>query len=732
MRRLGLALASVLLAPAAAHARAPFVAEFRLAETGRTVTAAAEREGADVFVDAATLAALGLTAPPGEAPYRLQDINGAAVTIDDAEAAVRISCAAICFPNTALGGSAAPQAALADVADGFFLNTETNVVMQDGENEMAAAFEFGAFGSWGLFENTWVTGARNVRLDTAWTFDNPERRTRLKVGDAFTRGGIGAAPLRFAGVQWGVDFSLDPSFITYPTPALSGQAAAPSVVDVYIDDALRFRSEAPAGPFSIPDAPVVAGAGIARVVITDVLGRQEIIARPFYVSPAMLRAGLADFSLEAGLLREDYAIESFSYGDAFVSGSVSRGMTNWMTLSARADLGAGLTTAGAGLSVTQAQIGQVDLAAAASSDDGASGAYAALGWERVGGALSVSASMEAATEGFRRRGEMRDATQFGARVSTGWRTERFGSLGFAYAARERYENADARTVSLLYAPPSLGLAELSFSLLWTQSREEGLTFGVSLSRPLSDGGMRSIHVSNQGDALNLRAQAQRAPLSSGGLGYRIGVTAGRGERLDAALSASGPIGEARFEVSRVDQRTGLRGRYAFGVTRLGGGVYLTRTIRDAFAVIDVGAPNVSVWHDGRALGRTDLRGRLFAPELRAYDVNRFTIAVDDLPGDAEIANDEATIRPRARAGVVVRMPITVAAAGEARVVDESGAPLPEGAVLTRMDGARFPVGADGRVYLSGLTGAATFERVGHCTVRADADSVRRGAPLVCR
>lgn len=731
MRRIGLALASGALLASAAEARTPFVAEFLIVETGRAVTAAAERDGDAIYVDAQILLALGLAPPPGDGPYALHEIAGLSFAVDEAEAAVRISCAAACYPRTTLPAQAASAQALTEAANGFFLNSETNVSYVAGAGELAGAFELGAFGPWGFFEQSWIGGARSVRLDTAWTLDDPARRTRLRVGDALTRGGLGAAPVRFAGVRWGIDFALDPSFVSYPTPLLAGEAAAAAVVDVYIDDALRYRSETPAGPFSIPDAPVTAGAGVARVVVTDALGRQQTISQPFYASPAMLRPGLTDFSLEAGVLRENYGAESLDYGAAFISGGARRGLTPWLTAAVRADAGDELLSFGAGLSATHDGLGQFDATAAFSDADGADGGYAAFGWTRAGGAFSGAAAIEAASEDYRRRGEARAATRFGARLSAGWRVRRLGAVRVSYAARARYGEDAARIASLSYAPALGAWGDVSLSLSWTGAAEDALSFGLALTQPLGGGGARSAQISRDGGAITARVEAQRAAAHAGGLGYKLGATTGGVERVDAALITSGPSGEGRLELSRVDGRTGYRGRYAFGVARLDGGLYVTRPLHDAFAVIDVGAPHVRVEHDGRALGRSGGDGRVFAPALRAYEANRVSAAIDDLPLRAAAANDAVIVRPRARTGAVVRLPIVAARAGEARIVDASGAPLPQGSVLTGPDGARFPIGADGRAYLSLAGGETVLRRGALCWVRVTAADLAASATLVC-
>ena len=63
---------------------------------------------------------------------------------------------------------------------------------------------------------------------------------------------------------------------------MSGEAVLPSTVDLYVDNELRMRREVPSGPFSIQDLPVMTGQGDARLVVRDILGREQVITQPFY------------------------------------------------------------------------------------------------------------------------------------------------------------------------------------------------------------------------------------------------------------------------------------------------------------------------------------------------------------------------------------------------------------------------------------------------------------------
>jgi hypothetical protein len=84
-----------------------------------------------------------------------------------------------------------------------------------------------------------------------------------------------------------------------------------------------------------------------------------------------------------------------------------------------------------------------------------------------------------------------------------------------------------------------------------------------------------------------------------------------------------------------------------------GGVFFGNQIYDSFAVVDAGAPNVSVEYENRYAGKTDSSGKLLLPQLRSFQSNKVSIDVNDLPLTAAIGDSEEVVVPRDMSGVVV-------------------------------------------------------------------------------
>ncbi|MDX2236265.1 MAG: fimbria/pilus outer membrane usher protein [Hyphomonadaceae bacterium] len=740
MRRILASAGAVVLSASPSLAQedapgAPIIVAFRTAH-GASVQALAWRDGARILADPRTLRALGV-AVEGEAPVALESIAGLSYAFDAGAQAIDVRCVAPCASLQRLALSAADRLPVR-VDTGAFASADLGFDAVAGDVRAYGAFDVGAFTPGGYGGLGWTVGADGgeevVRLETFWTHDDADARVRTVFGDALAPGAGPGAPFRFGGVLFGTDFSLDPTFTPFPTPIFSGEAAAPSVVDLYIDGALRARRTVAAGPFEIADAPVSAGAGIARVVAVDALGRERVVEAPFYASPSLLRPGLSDYSLALGAERRNFARASADYGRRFALASYRRGLSSWATISLRGEWRNDAQTLGGGASFASQSLGQIDLYAAGADGPQGAGGYGAMTWLRRGERVTLGAAIESADEDFRRLGVNAPLAERSARATIAFDLARFGRLSATSARVVERDAAPIETLELAYGRALGDLGAIAVTALMLEDGEASEQIAFSFVRALAPGASGGAQAERRRGGWTYAVQAHAAPPSSGGFGWRAAAARGADARTDLGVAATGRAFEAHLDFSETPFGDGLRGAFASGVVALGDGVYAARRVRDSFALVDVGAADVDVHLDGRFVGRTDLRGRLLLSDLRAYEPNRIGVDVSDLPLQAEIDADEILVRPAARSGVVVRFPVRMAAAGAVRVARGDGAPLPEGAILERSgDGARFPVGRDGRVYLSGTQTDAHFTWRGRdaCRVTLDRAALESGAPLIC-
>jgi outer membrane usher protein len=715
-----------------------FVAEFRLVG-GPSLEALAWRSGDDILVMPETLRALGMEvgAFASDAPVSLGAIAGASFSFLRQDQAIVITCSALCFPAQTLRPSPPEQAPLTNGRGGF-LSAEL-IASRIGESEFAAgAFDLGLFSNGGFGGVNWIVRAEDdisfVRLDTSWTIDFPARRLRLRLGDAIApASGAAGIPIRFGGVQWGTEFSLDPTFIRFPAPTLRGDAATPSVVELYVDGALRARENVAAGPFEIVDPPVVAGAGLAQIVVTDALGRQQQISAPFYASPDLLRPGLSEFTLAAGAERERYALESAAYGRFFVLAAYRRGLTAQLTGETRLELGEDLANASAAVSFAANALGQADLAFSLSHDSDGAGTLAHFAWSRRGEQLSFAADVEAASTGYRRLGQRIAPSELSARATAALDLGDHGAIALTAAGAERRETASISTLGLSYTPRARQFGALSLNALYVDDGQPFISFGFTFMRALGGHRTSSIALETSDGEASAMARIQQTARRDGGLGWRIGVSGGAIERLDLALQLRGPHYDASLEAARTPGEDGLRGQFASAIIWMEDAFAVSRPVRDSFALIDLGIAGVDIYRDRQRIGRTGADGRLLVSDLRPYERNRISIDVEDLPFEAAIETDHIDVRPPPRSGALVRFPVTAGLSGEIEVVDANGDALRAGTILVRdTDQSRFPVARGGRLFLSGVNGGATLTDASRsCQIVVTPAALAQDAPLQC-
>ena len=142
---------------------------------------------------------------------------------------------------------------------------------------------------------------------------------------------------------------------------------------------------------------------------------------------------------------------------------------------------------------------------------------------------------------------------------------------------------------------------------------------------------------------------------------------------------------------------------------MGSGVFFGNRIDDSFAVVDVGAADVEVFHENRPVGRTGARGKIMIPHLRSHQRNRIAIDPGKLPVDAHVARTDEVVVPASKSGL--HLDFGVKAQDNSAVVilqDGQGRPLRAG-LRGRIDGGEgaFVVGYDGRAFMRRLGSSNT-------------------------
>jgi len=729
MRRLLPLAVSLALAQAAAAsgnegppAFEPAIVELRVNEQGDGPTLVVRRDpGGALLLRAEDLPQLrirppsrGLVLVDGERYFRFAPDTGAEIVFDEATQSARLTLPpAAFFPTRARATSPdAPQVTPAGL--GGFVNYDLTGERIGDRDAFGTFLDFGAFGSRGVFTSSMVGRIDDdrreaVRLDSTWTMDFPERLATLRVGDSISVAGAWGRSARFGGLQFGTNFSTQPTLVTTPLLFAQGEALVPSTVDVFINNRRVASEDIPPGPFTIDQLPPMTGAGQMQVVVTDALGRQQVIAQPYYTGPTLLRAGLNEYSFEVGAIREDYAQASNAYGDVIVTGTFRRGLTDSFTAEVHAEGQAGgASAAGLDTAWQVGSLGVVTLTAAAGGEDEI-GWLAGAGFERNARRFNVFLRTRYATEEFAQLGTAtpRDRPRQRSFGGLGVGFGRYGNLQLSYGLQTSWSSARTETVGLSHSVTVGDYGFLSFAASHTKSEESATDFFLNWTLPFGDRRSAALSLRHSPDAegdeaFEAVASVQQSLPAGAGTGYYVALSSNQDGQIDYFLQ--GDAGQVGVQFARRNEADGWRANANGGLAVTAAGVLPARRLDRSFAVVQVADfPDMTVYVENQPIGRTDGKGRVLLDSLRAYERNSVSIDPKELPFEASLATREMVVTPAYRSGPVVRFPVERASAATLRLVLPDGAPVPAGAsVQTRSE--RVPVALDGLVYLTAASG----------------------------
>ena len=645
---------------------------------------------------------------------------------------------------------------------GMTLNYDVTGTSSAGRNGGAGSFDFLAFSRQGVISSQWLgyAGAPEgglransvVRLDSMYSFADVNTLRRYSLGDFITGSLAWTRPIRLTGAQIRSDFSMRPDLITFPLPSVSGSVAVPSTVDVLADGNLVISRQIDAGPFQIPQLPVVSGAGMISMTVTNALGQQVNVTQPFYASSTLLAPGLQTFSGQIGLVRRNWGEISNDYGKLAGTAFYRRGLTPKTTMEGTFEATPGAVLAGGGGVFQVGHLGVINLAAAASAGSQGVGALISTGAQRIGRVVSVGASAILASRNYQDvaaiNGEPVPRDQINANVGLSLR--RLGSIGVGYGGLDRDASttsvqlylAQAQHAHILSANYSIELRH-RMSLYVTeyqdfvQNGSGGLQVGLTI--PFGLRSSAGVSVSSDGSA---QVQAQQSAALIREWGYQAYLSAGNTTHEFVEGQYKSPWGLFTAGVDSNGGQTSLRLEAAGSLSLADKGLFAANTIYDSFAIVDTnGLAHVHVLEENRDAGTTNSAGKLLLPDLRSFDINRIAVDPSDIPQDSSIDTTTREVRPQDRSGVVVRFAVKVSHGALLKLVDEAGVPVPMGSTATlRTTGDAVPVGYDGEAYVQGLEfqNEVTVELVDgrYCSVfftyRAVRGEVPSIGPLYCR
>ena len=628
---------------------------------------------------------------------------------------------------------------------GLTLNYDTVGSFAGGDAGGTGSMDLRAFSPWGVASSGWlgyagassnVSGATTaVRLDSAYTFADVNSLRRYSLGD-FINGGLSwTRPVHLEGAQIRSDFSMRPDLVTFPLPTITGSTAVPSSVGVLADGNLIVASEVGAGPFEVPQLPVVSGAGTISMTVTNALGQQVTLSQPFYASTSLLDPGLQTYAVQTGLVRRNWGTSSNDYGKLAGAVVYRRGLSNRFTVEGSAESTSGASMAGAGGVVQIANLGTINFASAVSGGSAGPGAQFSIGAQRIGRVFSIGGSAIVATRDYRDIASMNGDGVQRKQISgfTSLYLRRYGSMGAAYGAVDQDATPTPIKFAALTAEHS-HVASMNYSLQihrisvyasgFKNFAGTGTSSGLQAGITIPFGRRSSVNVSGNSDG-DVQLQAQRSAAIVNEWGYNAYVSAGNAQHEFGQVQYKSRVGLFTAGVDQSDGQSTVRLESQGAVSFVDRGFFPSNEIYDSFAIVDTSPmPHVRVYQENRAVGRTDSSGRLLVPDMRSFDLNHINIEPTDIPPDVTINTASREMRPQDRSGVVVKFPIKFSRGALLRLVDDAGVPMPLGSTAAlRATGAAVPVGYDGEAYIEDLSArneVAVEQPDGHhCTVTFD-------------
>jgi outer membrane usher protein len=685
----------------------------------------------------------------GEQYAALDALPGLSYQVDEDNQILIINAPANLFDHTTLKGMGRDYVSVPPSPFGGYLNYDWVAANAAGHTSISGSLEASVFGPAGAgvvsyLEKHYDQQTQSIRLDSTWTIDRPATADTFKIGDSITGASAwwGSA-VRFGGIQWSSNYTTQPGLITMPLPSVAGETAVPSTLDLYVNDALRLQNNVQAGHFLVDDIPVVTGDGEIRLVVRDLLGREQVITEPYYASPSLLRAGLHEDSFETGFTRDNYGVLSNDYGRPLAVATDRMGLTDQLTGEIHGEALPGQQTLGIAGALLLSTFGVLSASIAGSHSERGIGHLMNLGFQRSARWLSYGATVEYASQSFERLGLL-PGESIPHLTSQAYAIAGLGRFGSLSVSRTREEFYNAHTIEIASARESINVGRLGYltlSAIKTLDATRDTTIALNLTHSLDARTSATATVTSDSTGSDAELDVQRNLPAGPGIGYRLVADTGETRAVDATLDVQGNYGAYEVEAREQPGATLTQVAASGGLAFLAGHLFPTRQIDDSFAVVEVGNErDVRIYRENQLVGQTDSQGYLLVPGLRAYQNNSIRVEQADLPLDVTVDAMQVQAVPYSRSGVFLNFPVDRPRGALLSVLLESGDPLPPGAQVHMVGREEmFPSGLRGEVYVTGLAddnrlhadwGAQSCEFTMSFT--QSSDPLPRLGPYVCK
>lgn len=594
--------------------------------------------------------------------------------------------------------------------DIYYSKTDNNREFVDLFHQLRHSGTFGVFETRGLYRPQSLDNSLSdieqstyTRLESFWQYNDEYNMRVYRAGDLVSAPSILGRQVRMAGVQVLSDFSLDPSFVSYPYPQFIGEAILPSSVDLFINGIRQYSAQVEPGPYEINAGNTFVGLNSATLLTKDFRGLTSTTPIQFYFSPNLLRESVASYSAQIGYLRENYGITSNAYqNDILGIADYAYGVNDRNTVATHFEHSSLHKNVGLEWRKSLGLFGVI----------GISGSYGSTS-EIEGSQWQANYRFSARTWGLFLEHTRRDRGYADVAILTEVSPYQeqsranlsfslgSGSLNLAYLQHKAFQRSSERVVSATFSKSysnfSLNISS-NFDL-----NQNASAISLFISVPFEKWGRTSIRHNQVRD---LPSSTVVSFASNRLIDQRFQFNASRSlndnyQSLTAGYRTNFAELSAGHSRSDFYSNSWLRGRgsVVFAQQEL----FFSNPIYDGFAIIDTnGFADLPIRKENTRVGRTNHNGKLMVAGLNAYNVARFSVDTASLPLNTSVRTNKSTIATARNMGALVKFDIRQSNAALI-IVHHNGEPLAVGSrvfIEGRSDSAI--VGWDGEIYLENI------------------------------
>ncbi len=505
----------------------------------------------------------------------------------------------------------------------------------------------------------------------------PEIMSTARAGDMYTDGELFDS-VRFKGVRLWRDMQMLPNSKQNFTPVVRGIAQSNALVTIEQNGFVVYQSDVPPGPFAIDDLQLAGGGADLDVTVKEADGSTTHYLVPYSSVPKMLQPGVVKYDIAAGRSH----IEGASNQADFMQGSWQYGVNNLITIYTGTMLADDYNAflLGSGWKTLLCAFSRDVTRPHSSQEDGATydGQSYQVTWSKYLSPTGTQLSMAAW------RYSSKDYRTFNDHVWANNKNSYHRDDDDVYDIADYYQNDFGRknsfSLAVNQALPA-GWGSLSGSALWRDYWQRGGTrndlqlsysnhwsrvtytlsasqsydeddredkrFNIYFSIPFSWGDdiatpRRDLYVSNSTTFDDDGYQQNNTNINGiagdkDQFNYGVNLSHQRQDNETAAganLTWHAPFATLDGSYSQSNRYNQASGSIHGGVVAWGGGVNLTNSLSDTFAIVDApGMEGVSV--QGNKYNTTSKKGKAIYSNLIPYREN--TLLLDTTHADNDVA-----------------------------------------------------------------------------------------------